>query len=393
MTRRRLGWGLAVVVLAALAWWVIDRTYWADVSVWTPLKGEARTNPFYAAERFVETLGAHGSLDRMFTPPSSDAIVVLTAFNWGLSDTRRVAIERWVESGGRLVVDTSLVGASRAFERWTGVVRAHRELPATDESEALQTFETFESCRSFTAVREGASGAQTFVLCGSDAYSSLTSRGPVVWRLEGSTGVQAIRVRVGRGRVTVINAVPFQYMGLMTGDHGRLFVEAAELRRGDIVHFLTESDHPSLLGLVWQHGAPAAGLALTAVALLLWRGGVRFGPLEAPPSTARRSLAEQVRGSGRFALRHGGGDALHAACVRALHEAARRRVTGYDRLSATERLATVARLTGLDRVLIAAAVHHPRARRPGQLHGTMALLEEARRRLLPVHTRSLHGTA
>ena len=97
------------------------------------------------------------------------------------------------------------------------------------------------------------------------------------------------------------------------------------MRRGDDVHFLSEDTHPSLLALLWRYGAPVVMLTLTLVALVLWRGGVRFGPLAAAADAARRSLVEQIRGTGQFILRHGGGHSLHAASVRALDEAAKRR--------------------------------------------------------------------
>ena len=131
------------------------------------------------------------------------------------------------------------------------------------------------------------------------------------------------------------------------------------MRRGDDVHFLSEDDHPSLLALLWQHGAPVVVLSLALLALVLWRGGVRFGPLAAPPDAARRSLAEQIRGTGQFALRHGGGD----VAARGRRPRARRSgATPDSELRAsvrrTDRAAALARLTGFDRNALAAAVHH-----------------------------------
>jgi hypothetical protein len=124
---------------------------------------------------------------------------------------------------------------------------------------------------------------------------------------------------------------------------------------------------------------------------VLWRGGVRFGPLASPPGTARRSLAEQIRGTGQFALRHGSGDPLHTASARALEEAAQRRVPGYAGLSASERTAALVRLTGVDQDSLAAALYHPGLRRSHELRSTIALLEAARRTLIE-HTRVSHGT-
>jgi hypothetical protein len=140
-----------------------------------------------------------------------------------------------------------------------------------------------------------------------------------------------------------------------------------------------------------------------AIALALWRTGVRFGPLLAPIAAARRSLAEQIRGTGRFALRHGGGAALHTASLRALDEAAGRRVPGYTKLAPRDRAEALAKLTGLDRDALLKAIHHDDARRPSELRNTIALLEAARRLAVAhnpeqrrrdvEHNRSIHGTA
>jgi hypothetical protein len=159
-----------------------------------------------------------------------------------------------------------------------------------------------------------------------------------------------------------------------------------------MVHFLSEGEHPSLLALLWHHAASVVVLALTLVGLGLWRGAVRLGPLAAPPLQGRRSLAEQIRGTGLFALRHGGGESLHAASVRALEESAARRVSGYARLSVGERAAAIARLTGFERDALAKAIYHPGLRHPHELRSTIALVETARRRLIIDQTRTSYDS-
>jgi hypothetical protein len=373
--------GLIVLALAiplgALIWWVASNTYWDDTQVPMPLKGEARTNPFYAAERFANALGARATSGRVLTIPAPDAVMVLHAWHWTLSTSRREAIERWVEAGGRLVVDDSLIGGEEVFETWSGIVRRYREI---DADEAAKLFEDFDDdpC---APLNEDPPTAPRRV-CGASVMSFLGTSRTVSWSLRGASGVQALRVPVGRGSVTVINATPFHERNLFDGDHGWLFVAAAQLGKDDQVVMLSERDHPSLLALVWQHGAPVVVLGLTLIALALWRGAVRFGPLAADPDTARRSLAEQIRGTGQFVVRHGRGDALHAATVRALNEAAQRRVANYATLTADERVAALARLTGFDRNILAAAVHQSGVRRSHDLRSSIALLESIRRQLL-----------
>ena len=379
MTRRMT---LALVLSAALAatvYWVATHTYWADVDMPMPARGEARTNPTYAAQRFVEALGAHATRDLVLVAPPPTSVVVLSAWTWDLSPARRDALERWVESGGRLVVDSS-VATNAEFRRWSGFGYDYRDSRRDDRRTQDDDCSRYdEEPRDVGDIaRDGRRW-----LCDFDDDLSLTTRHPAEWSLrDANAGVQVARVRVGRGSVTSVNGDPFRFRRLFDGDHGWLLVKAAGVRAGDDVHFLSEGDYPSLLALTWQRGGPVVVLAAILVAFLLWRGGVRFGPLAAPAPTARRSLAEQIRGTGRFALHHGGSESLHAASVRALDEAARRRVAGYATLPAKARTDAVARLAGVDAHALAAAVYNPRARRPHDVRHTIALLETARRRLI-----------
>jgi len=379
--------------LVALIFWVASHTYWADTEVPMPPKGEARLNPFYAAQRFAQALGARTTWDRMLAIPPADSVIVLSAWHWNLSSTRRVALEHWVESGGRLVVDATLADGGDEFERWSRISRDYRD---PDDVRPTAESERDDPCHWFREERDrapaGEPEATRHWICDSDRDSFLTSDRTPAWALRDESGIQAMRAQVGRGSVTVINGTPFRERRLFDGDHDWLFVAATELRQGDDVHFLTEGAQPSLLALVWQHGGPVVVLTLTLIALLLWRGAIRFGPLAAVQPAARRSLAEQIRGSGRFALRHGNGDALLAAAARALEEAAERRIPGYARLSSPERATALARLTGFDRHALSVAIHHAGLRRPQELRNTIALLEAARRQTLIERSRFSHGT-
>ena len=177
--------------------------------------------------------------------------------------------------------------------------------------------------------------------------------------------------------------------GFPAGDHPRLFVAATQLRRGDTLQFLTEEDQASIVSLTWRFGAPAVLLLLAVVALALWRAGPRFGPRIAATETARRSLAEQIRGTGQFALRFGGGEALYAATLRALRDAAIRRFPSYDDMPSAERVAAVAKASGISEVDLAPAMNYT----AHAIHMSCAMRSRcsriARRRLLLI--RKKHG--
>ena len=389
--------GAVVLVIG----WVASNTYWDEVTFPAPLKNEAATNPFYGAQRLVEQLDATSTWDRFQREVSPDAIIVVSSWHWDLAEGRRSRMEQWVESGGRLVLDRSLVGGEEAFERWSGIARKLPDRaaakPEAEEKEEQQEEELQDEdaglpknargeCRRLrvptqTAGRDD-SEAGSFELCSSTDRSRLVTTRPVAWALRDNDGNQVLRVKVGKGSVTAINGVPFWFGQILEGDNAALLVAAAQLRRGDEVHFLSEEDHPSILALMWQLGWPVVLLVLALVALALWRNSVRFGPKIAEPERARRSLAEQIRGTGQFVIRFGNGKALHAAAVRALNEAARRRIAAYSRLSAQERIDALARLTGIEAETLGPAVHHPGTHRTHELRQAIALIESARRRIL-----------
>ena len=393
--KRTLVWTGAAAAIVALIVWVSANTHWVDTEVPTPLKGEALSNPFYAVQRFADSLGARTAWHRDLVLPPPDAVVVLSSWNWGISAGRRRAIEQWVESGGRLVVDSSLIGGEEDFERWSGIAS---DFIGREQMKAqMRQMESgdFEECRRFEefagAANERKATSKRPVLCNTGYYVRLKASRPTTWELRDPNGAQALRVAIGRGSVTSINATPFGHRGVLDGDHGLVFVNATQVARGDQVFFLTEDVHASLVTLIWRHGAPVVLLLLVAIASMLWRGTVRFGPLAAAPAAARRSLAEQIRGTGEFLVRNGGADSLHAAAVRALDEAAVKRVSAYARGTAQERSVILARLTGFDAGALTDAVYHPRMRRPSELRRTIALLEAARRLILTERRRTSNG--
>jgi hypothetical protein len=393
MKRHGLKILIAAVLIACFAW-IASNMSFRQVPVHEPLRGEAARNPFYAAIKLSEALGATATWERVFTAPPDDSVIVISSWNWTLSRARRQLIEHWVEAGGRLVVDQSLIGGFEEFERWSGVSKlksekkAHRDADEKAESDEDEDGEFVlplqdEPCN--TLVEDATK--RSLSVCGISQRHSLASSRKILWALRDGQKIHVLRTAVGRGSVTVINASPFRHRDLFLGDHPSLFVAVTQLHRGDELLFLTEEDHASMLMLVWRFGAPVVLLACIAIALALWRAGARFGPLNAPSQSARRSLAEQIRGTGQFALRFGGGQSIHAATARALRDAAIRRLPTYDRMASEERIAALAKLTGVNAEELAPALNYSGARNSHELRHAIAIIENTRRRL-QIHRRS-----
>lgn len=389
MTRARIALVAALLGVVALAVWVAPHVEWDEVQIPMPWRGEALRNPFYAAQRLVEALDATSEQRQMLGDLGTDAVIVLSNWGWDVSPSRRRDFERWVEAGGRLVVDNTLITGSDVFEKWSGVERVY---PPVDPDEARKRREARRPDHEHRCpeIREPDSRAapgvrgETYAMCGFEDFDWLSATRASSWQLRSDAGPQVIRVPRGRGSVTVVNATPFHYGRLLEGDHAALLVAALQLHSGDHVVFMSEDHYDSLLVLAWRFGAPAVVLFLAFVALALWRGSQRFGPLAAETVTARRSLAEQICGTGRFTVRWGGGAALHAASVRALAEVASRRVARYEALPSDAQVAAIAGLTAVDAAELARAMKYS-ADGSFELRRAVALLETARRHLLGGH--------
>jgi len=389
---------LLLVSIAALVWWISTKTYFEEVSVPTPPQGEAVRNPYYAAQRFVTALGATSEWRQTLgNAPAPDAVLVLRYWHWDLIAQRRETLENWVRSGGRLVLDRSLVSGHEALREFSGLKIEDLESPDDDEetedeeTTPLEGAETLIEklygrgiCESLRLSRSQlpTDPRDRFSVCRMGFQSAIVSDRPVYWALLDDEHMQAARIEVGRGSVTLLNAEPFGNRDLLDVDHSALFVAVTQLKRSDHVVFLSEEDHPSLLELIWSNGKPVVLLAVLLILFGLWRGALRFGPMAAPSPTSRRSLAEQIRGTGIFTLQFDGSRTLHAAAVRALDRAARRRIPRYDQLAQDQRIAALAKETGLDADKLAHAINYRGARHTHELQQTLALIESARRQLL-----------
>lgn len=394
MTRARVLLLVVVALFAAFAVWVARNVVWDEAKIAMPWRGEALRNPFYAAQRLVEALGGTSERRQMLGDVATGAVIVLSEWGWDVSPRRRHEFEQWVEDGGRLVVDNSLIAGSDVFEKWSGVERVY---PPYDPDKARKPREPAvpDDERRCPELREQASppelviGSATYAVCGVSDIGWLSATRPSSWQLRNDVGAQVIRVSRGKGNVTVINATPFRYRDLFRGDHAPLLVAAVQLRSGDHVVFMSEDHYDSLMVLAWRFGAPVIILFLTFVALAIWRAGQRFGPLAAETVGARRSLGEHIRGTGHFTLRWGGGAALHAAAARALEEVAVRRVPGYEGLPPAARVAAIAQLADVNASDLARGMKYS-ADRSFDLRRALALLETTRRHIVRSHW-ATHG--
>jgi hypothetical protein len=410
---------LGLAAIGALGLWLVFATEWVDVWRPTPPRGEAARDGHYAIKQIVGKLGGKvtspDNLDRL---PPPGATLVLESNQWDFLPGRSQQLREWVEvHGGHLVLPSFFTtGATidwlplRQKKRAKG---ADLSCPASGDSDGDDEKDTDDEredveptpsrprppdplfvgpqdsprdqCPTLAERVGGDAQAEPlrrYRLCQGDGLTGLeaTPAAAESWALVGTRGAPVLRATLGSGRITAMSAWGFlDNRSIFMGDHAQVALAMLDLRPGGDVWFVIDEKREALLMWLWHRAGPAIGLALLAMTFALWRGARRFGPLLPEPPLARRSVAEQIRGTSAFVLR-GGGAALLAAARRALDDAARQRIAGYERMTMGQRVEALRQPTGLAADVLTRALDPqlpPRRALPDKL----AVIEQTRRRL------------
>lgn len=384
---KRDRWIQAIVAfgLSALIVWVARHTYWDEVTITTPPKGEAARNPYYALTRLGEGIGIHTDMIGSLRALPPDGIVLVNSLYDDLRHEPLESLQAWVQSGGRLIIRGSTLSGSEPLQIWSGIRPSlHRSDSARPPGpEALgAAFHPQDECRRLAVDIDGVANGQSLVLCEALTNGFASERVPT-WSLSDSTGIQALRVSIGRGELTVIG--PFSLLtnrGLPKGEHPRIFVAAAGLKHGDRIEILGPTRAEPLPLLLWRLAAPAIVFLFVAAALTIIRHLPRFGPPIPPTAPIRRSLAEQIRANARFAWRTQKLKSLRAAIRRALDEAAQRQIAGYALMGPRKRAEALAASTGIDAATINAALVADSGGSVNEHRAAITLLDACRRILI-----------
>ncbi len=378
MTRDRWIQAIVATGLIALVVWVARHTYWDEVTVTAPPKGEAARNPYYAVVHLAESLGIHTTMIGSLHDLPPDAIVLVNNLYEDLRHESIESLQAWVQTGGRLIIRDATLEASEPLQIWSGIRSAQRDLSAERPAAAQGD----DDCTPMAVGIDGIANGQSLVLC--DALGpGLTSTRVPSWSLSDSSAIQVLRVSIGRGELTVIGPTfMLANWNLAKEDHARIFAAAAGFRHGDRLEILSRTRAAPLPVLLWRLAAPAIVFLLAAVGLTIIRHLPRFGPPIAVPAPMRRSLAEQIRANARFAWRTQRLESLRAAIRRALDEAAQRQIVGYTLMAPRQRAEALAASTGIDAATITAALVSDAGGGVNEHRAAITLLEACRRILI-----------
>ena len=240
----------ALALVAALATWVAFKLHWETITVPTPAKGEALTNPYYALEHFVANLGIHPQEISTVRGLQPEAVLVLEEWGDELTHPPVGALESWVEAGGRLVISSALLESYPALRAWSGIKRARatrapadgkpaspapaQSKPAASPPVPPATTGSGADCPLMTVRADGAPTGQSFRVCDVGPTLAFDGQRAPAWSLEDNRGMHVIRTGVGFGEITVLEPPDVLSNAMLKrADHAEMFAAAAGLRHDD----------------------------------------------------------------------------------------------------------------------------------------------------------------
>jgi hypothetical protein len=421
---------LAVLVIVVLTAWIVHNTAWVEIEVSDPLRGAAATDKYYSLRKVLEAGGSTLEVRTALEPlPPAGSTLVLNSTLWDVFPERDGRLKAWVEAGGHLVVHGAQMHANN-YLKWIPLGFAappHRGASAAaagrsasdaqddeeDEDDdtppppprrrkppgrAGNKLEPPESdardpwLRNCAALEETSATTQP-AFEPERTYRGCMLAGPLrplgvapTWLLAGVRGTAAMRVPQGRGSVTATAVWPVvDNRGLLQSDNALIASAILQAAPGHAVWFINDESREPLLAWMWHEARTPLLLGVAATLLALWRLMVRFGPRQSLPPRARRSMGEQVHGTGQFIA---GTDpqALHAATRKAFDDAARVRLENYAELTDSDRIialaAVLAPTTALDKEALMSAFNPGPLSTTAQWLAAIAVIEHARRALL-----------
>ena len=350
MNRQRglaIGVFIAVLLIALSVYLYVKATpYQADIDHGP--SPEAQANPYLAAEHFLRNQGlsvSHAnSLDILPTLEPHQHSLLLLGDRYNMTPRQIDQLLNWTRAGGRL-----LFVAQSLWDEKTGQsndllldrVQLHQSLskdlkdppPESDDDPYPKLTKLYLEDENAPAY------------AGFDTAFHLEDPKNLAqaWANSGKA-THMMQLNHGLGSITVVtDADLWKTPAIDQYDNAWLLWY---LTADTNVTLLFNTDHDSLLTLLWRY-FPQALVALIALIFFgFWHVGVRNGPLLEPAPRARRQLQEHLRASADFMLRRNGQQHLVHALQHDILRRVRRRHPGFEQLGVAEQWLVLARLTG-----------------------------------------------
>jgi hypothetical protein len=325
----------AIVLALGLAGiWLLYNLELVPQRVWTGFQGEAKRNPWYAAEQLIARMDgrvhAAKSVPALKALPA-EGVLFLPRRLGAINRDEQLKLLQWVEAGGHLIVEAE---APRQPDPILDALGMNRKM-----------VDTRRAARFAEAMFPGATTALKVEI---SQWRTLEAK-DAAFALKGRDATWLVHAKRGAGRVTALTDLNFAgNMQIRHFDHAEFLWQLTQLSpRPGAVAFFHSPVKLSLAAWLLEHAW--AVLAAAALLLAAWLARIvpRFGPVAPDPEPARRRLLDHLRASGRFQWAAGGGRELAEAARDAALRRVMRALPDFAALDADARAARLVAQFGL----------------------------------------------
>lgn len=380
---------LAVALLAAVGLLLTANLERVPQRVWVGWQGEARSNPYLAAKRFLDRSGwptdcFHGLPLGTLTAPDR-GLLILPQRTLRLSPGQVAALAGFVERGGLLLAAGAWdeVEGTREGQDPLFAAFGARKL-ASDWSERVRGLTPKELQAWHAAhrtVRVQLAGTAFEVRL--DPGSRLEDRsGRALSALGDDLGPKVLVAARGKGLAVLFTDLDWLQNGSLGAHDHAAFLEAIAGLAGPPfgrAALVIREEAPSLAGWLREKAPAALALAAVLVALALWSAMPRFGPLRVDAPEARRSLLEHLAACGRFQWRLEDGRSLLKAARQAALDRIGRSHPAWTALAPDALCQRIAAETGLSEAKVFRALRYDRHPDPHGFTEAIQTLDQIRK--------------
>jgi len=283
-----------------------------EITTYSGLKGEARTNPLYANRLFLKRMGIPAekikSTQALKELPSIDTVIYLDAGRTSMTPQMVDHLLDWVKRGGHLITIANVRDHKDELSDYTNYDHLQDELKVyvgkhiyLDDDEANTPAKKEDDKTLTEASWKIRLGERNFNIQ-PDFFHELESE----WDDEiinvDDHGF-LINIALDDGLLSLSSHLDFlQQQSLDDHDHAAFFYALVQHHHESPanVWLISNSSMPSLWTLLWNHLPLLMASLLLMFVASVYAMGLRFGPTIPKPSLSRRRLMEHVEASGYF---------------------------------------------------------------------------------------------
>lgn len=398
----RTGWILLVLLVIAVScgfgYWFFTHFEKVKKEVEIGFSGEAARNHLLAAQHFFEAYGISiNSVEGIARLPEQKTTIILPTERLQLGVDESKKYLQWIENGGHLVVAAThgyyheearqdplldLVGINTVATQFD--TEANEDDPSDEDEDTFNPAAGHGRCTDNLVDVDWPGLANFLTITMNDRARLRLDKTdyPVALKLTDEYGTFLLRLKIGKGYLTVLYSAGFMGNALIAeNDNAIFFWHVAQVDEQHPIWLVFNDAMPSL----WSWLLRNAWSALLSFGLFLliwlWYASRRFGPLLPAQATARRRLLEHIEAAGRFLWKRGHAQRLYKAVHHGLMRTVELRHPVWLSLSVDKLRQRLAEISGLPIKQVEQALADTQARNEHEFTKSIQTLEHIRKSL------------